>query len=93
MNKVLWTLCLLAVFWSGFLMWKFAPPDLTMNLGLAEQQKVKSFEPVVYLDDEILPACSEDIETRVCMYSCAPDGICVFVPKEIIKKYNFKLKD
>lgn len=77
------------IIWSFFAMWKYAPPDLTMNLGLTEQQEIYSFEPVIYLDNNPLPACSEDIETRVCRYSCDPDGVCVFIPRELIKKYKF----
>ena len=92
-NKSLITVSviILSLMWSAWLMAiKWAPPDLTMNLGIAEQQKIYAFEPTIYLDNKPLPSCSDDIETRVCTYSCAPDGVCIFVPRELITKYKFK---
>ncbi len=84
---MIYTVCGLAILWSMALIWVFFTPRL--NLGIVEQRKINDLEMTVYLDNKPLPACSEDIETRVCRYSCAPDGVCVFVPNELIKKYKF----
>jgi hypothetical protein len=89
-NAIIYTCCILAILWSIGLAWRFISPRL--ELGIAEQRKIYSSEMTVYLDDKPLPPCSEDIETRVCIYSCAPDGVCVFVPSELIKQYNFGIK-
>lgn len=86
-NILVYVFSALAIMWSVWAMWRFSGPRL--ELGLTEQQKIYSFEPTVYLDDKPLPSCSEDIETRVCRYSCAPDGLCIFVPREIMKQYKF----
>ena len=86
-NVIVYTGCGLAVLWSVALIWQFFVPKL--NLGITEQRKIYNSEIAVYLDNKPLPICSEDIETRVCIYSCAPDGACVFIPNELIKKYKF----
>ena len=82
-------LCLLAVLWSLWGMWRMSTPLKRIDLGVSEQQKLYSSEKVVYLDNKPLLPCSEDIETRICTYSCAPDGLCIFIPTAIIDKYNF----
>ena len=82
-NLIIYTICGLAILWSIALIWQFFTPRL--SLGITEQRKIYSFEPIIYLDNKPLPACSADIETRVCRFSCAPDGACVFIPREIIK--------
>lgn len=81
--------CLLAVVWSFWAMAKFYKPDLKLNLGVAEQRNVWDQELVVYLDNKPLPGCSEEIETRVCVFACAPAGSCLFIPMELIDKYEF----
>jgi len=86
-NVISYTVCGLAVFWSIALVWQLFTPKL--ELGIVEQRKIYSSEMTVYLDNKPLPICSEDIETRVCIYSCAPDGVCVFVPNELVKQYKF----
>lgn len=86
---ILITVCGLAILWSFWSMWRLSTPVAKIELGLTEQRKIYTAEPTVYLDDKPLPPCSEDIETRICVFSCAPEGICVFVPREIMEKYNF----
>jgi hypothetical protein len=83
------TFCLLALCWSIWGMWKMSTPSKRIDLGVAEQQKIYSMEKVVYLDNKPLLPCDENIETRICTYSCAPDGLCIFIPSKIMNQYKF----
>lgn len=82
-------ICLLAVAWSAWTMWILAIPERKIELGITEQQKIYSSEKVVYLDNKPVLPCSEDIETSICTFSCAPDGLCLFIPTKVMDKYNF----
>ena len=95
---VVMTGCALAVVWS---FWFFIPRPV-LQLGLTQQQKIWSSDMTVYLDNKPLPNCGDSgttstlernsntpIATVICKYSCAPDGLCIFIPNSIIKNFKF----
>ena len=68
-----------------------AVPEISrkVNLDITHQQHIYSYDTEVYLEDKKLEACREKKEDKVCKFSCAPDGLCVFVPNKIVKDFSF----
>lgn len=67
-----------------------AVPEISrkVNLDITQQQHVYSYDTEVYLEDKKLGDCAEK-DTKVCKYSCAPDGLCIFIPNKIVKDFSF----
>ena len=59
------------------------------NFDITQQRHVFSYDTEVYLEDKKLENCSEKEEKHICKFSCAPDGLCIFVPKEIVEDFKF----
>lgn len=59
-----------------------------LDLGLAWQRNVYDYDTVVYLKDKVLVPCTEKSE-EICKFSCAPEGLCVFIPGKIVKDHKF----
>ena len=72
-------------------MWDKTPleaPPINVSVQVASTTR----EVFVYYDNEKLPDCGID-DGMPCAYSCAPDGMCVFIPngkepltRELIEK-------
>ena len=60
-----------------------------VNLDITHQRHVFAYDTEVYLEDKKLENCTEKKETKVCKFSCAPDGLCIFVPNRIVKDFSF----
>ena len=76
---------------GGFAVGINAVPEISrrINLDITQQQHVYSYDTEVYLEDRKLENCSEKKEEYVCKFSCAPDGLCIFVPNKIVKDFSF----
>ena len=59
-----------------------------LDLGVAQQRNVYSYDTTVYLKDKILEACTDESKV-ICKYSCAPEGLCIFIPNKIVDDYKF----
>ena len=68
-----------------------AVPEISrkINLDITQQRHIFSYDTEIYLEDKKLENCEKDKETRVCKFSCAPDGLCIFVPNKIVKDFSF----
>ena len=60
-----------------------------LDVSVAKQQKVYGSDFTVYIDNKLLESCSENDEDKICKYSCAPDGVCVFIPNKVVEKLEF----
>ena len=60
-----------------------------LDIGVAQQQKVYGSDFTVYVENKLLEACKEEDEDKICKYSCAPEGVCVFIPAKVAGKMKF----
>ena len=70
---------------------KCKKPEISrkLNLDITQQRHIYSYDTEVFLEDKKLEPCEKDKEERVCKFSCAPDGLCIFVPNKIVKDFDF----
>ena len=68
-----------------------AVPEISrkVNLDITHQRHIYSYDTEVFLEDKKLEPCEKDKEERVCKFSCAPDGLCIFVPNKIVEDFDF----